>query len=184
MGRDKANAETLQKLFARKTFMVNIIVALSAGFVDGMKLGYNTKATVMGIGAKETRKFVYHFYPKSKAETFLESCGLADLVTTCFGGRNFKCAKAFAEQPDKSCAEIEEELLQGQKLQGTGTCEEIVSVLEKNEMTDGFPLIMAIHDIVRKTKQPQELIPSIVESVIQSGGEKSINMQAYRKMLR
>eukprot|EP00660_Eupelagonema_oceanica_P005633 gene5633-12982_t len=40
----------------------------------------------------------------------------ADLITTCFGGRNRKCAEAFARNPNKQWADIEKELLGGQKL--------------------------------------------------------------------
>ena len=56
-----------------------------------------------------------------KQATFLESCGLADLVTTCFGGRNRKCAEIFAKNivagAKKDWATIEAEELNGQKLQ-------------------------------------------------------------------
>jgi hypothetical protein len=62
------------------------------------------------------------FYGGIKDQTFLESCGVADLITTCYGGRNRKCAEAFAKADGRGSWErIEADLLDGQKLQGTIT---------------------------------------------------------------
>ena len=53
----------------------------------------------------------------------MESCGLADLVTTCFGGRNRACAEAFAKG-EGTWDDIEKSKLNGQKLQGTITAKD------------------------------------------------------------
>ena len=78
-----------------------------------------------------------------KDETFLESCGIADLITTCFGGRNRKCAeifaKNFADGRAKAWDVIEAEELNGQKLQGTGTAKDVMTCLKKKGVEGKVP---------------------------------------------
>ena len=56
-------------------------------------------------------------------------------------------AGASAEEKKTLWTDIEKELLNGQKLQGTLTCEEIVAVLKKNGATAEFPFFMAVNDV-------------------------------------
>ena len=88
------------------------IVACAAGFVQGLKLGDNTKSAVIRIGLMEMMKYAKEFGDNAKLETFLESCGVADLVTTCYGGRNARIGREFVLQR-KSVEQLEIELLNG-----------------------------------------------------------------------
>lgn len=140
------------------------VVALGAGFADGMGLGGNTKAAIIRIGLKEMQKFCNLFYGDRniKNETFLESCGVADLVTTCFGGRNRKCADIYAKNvvagTKKEWDVIETEELNGQKLQGTGTAKDVMLALKGAGKEAEFPLFTQIHKIAFEGAAPATLI--------------------------
>jgi glycerol-3-phosphate dehydrogenase (NAD+) len=135
------------------------IVAIGCGFVDGMGLGNNTKSAIIRIGLQEMRKLAKFCFPSVQDTTFFESCGLADLITTCYGGRNRKCAEAYTlAGGEKSFHEIETELLNGQKLQGVLTSFEVQEVLEKQGIVDQFPLFTTINRICKQELMPEDIV--------------------------
>ncbi|ELR14869.1 glycerol-3-phosphate dehydrogenase protein, putative [Acanthamoeba castellanii str. Neff] len=147
--KDKEVGAVWKKLFHSPTFRVNTVddvagvevcgalknvVALGAGFCDGLGYSSNTKAAIIRCGLEEMRRFADTFFKNIKAQTFFESCGVADLIVTCFSGRNRKVSEAFVVTK-KSFEELEKELLDGQKLQGTLTAQEVHEILEKRGLT-------------------------------------------------
>ncbi|KAJ3088969.1 glycerol-3-phosphate dehydrogenase [Physocladia obscura] len=92
------------------------------------------------------RKFSKMFHEGVKDNTFFESCGVADVITSCFGGRNRKVAEAHV-LTGKSFEELEKELLNGQKLQGTLTAREIHLILQAKGLTGDFPLFTQVYRI-------------------------------------
>lgn len=153
--------ENIKKLFHRPYFHVRLVsdvagvslggalknvIALAAGFVDGLGWGDNAKAAVMRVGILEMVKFGKLFFPDSvHTSTFTEeSCGVADVITSCMGGRNFRCAKMAIER-GMSINEVEEKELNGQKLQGTSTAYEVNEWLKTQNMEADFPLFTAVY---------------------------------------
>lgn len=173
--------ENVRKLFHRPYFHVRIvsdvagvslggalknIIALAAGFVDGLGWGDNAKAAVMRVGILEMVRFGKEFFPDSvHTSTFTEeSCGVADVVTSCMGGRNFRCAKMAIERGE-SIFEVEEKVLNGQKLQGTSTAYEVNSFLKQQGLEQEFPLFTAVYNILEGKVKPEE-IPELIEPKI------------------
>ena len=170
----------IKKLFHRPYFHVRMvhdvagvslggalknIVALAAGFVDGLGWGDNAKAAVMRVGILEEVKFGKTFFSKTcRTETFTEeSCGVADMITSCSGGRNFRCAKMSVKE-GKSIEEIEKRELNGQSLQGTSTAYEVNSFLKAQGMEKDFPLFTAVYKILDGNNKPED-IPQLIEGV-------------------
>ncbi|KAL4961114.1 glycerol-3-phosphate dehydrogenase family protein [Aspergillus stella-maris] len=171
------DGELWEKLFSRPYFFVHIvkdvagvalggalknIVALAAGFVAGKGWGENTKAAVIRMGVGEMIRFGRTWFPRSVNEkTFTEeSAGIADLVASCYGGRNVRSATHAVEQ-GVSVGEIEEKEMNGQKLQGVSTAQTVYEFLEKYGKTDDFPLFVAVNNIIEGKAQVDDL-PSLL----------------------
>ncbi|XP_006713131.1 glycerol-3-phosphate dehydrogenase 1-like protein isoform X1 [Homo sapiens] len=134
------------------------IVAVGAGFCDGLRCGDNTKAAVIRLGLMEMIAFARIFCKgQVSTATFLESCGVADLITTCYGGRNRRVAEAFA-RTGKTIEELEKEMLNGQKLQGPQTSAEVYRILKQKGLLDKFPLFTAVYQICYESRPVQEML--------------------------
>ncbi|KAM0741631.1 hypothetical protein ACQRIT_004488 [Beauveria bassiana] len=172
--------ESLRKLFHRPYFHVQMVsdvagvslggalknvVALAAGFVEGRGWGDNAKAAVMRIGLMEMVRFGKEFFGETvQTGTFTEtSAGVADLITSSSGGRNFRCAKKAIEK-GLSVSEVEKQELNGQKLQGTLTAFEVHSFLSTRDKLRDYPLFTAVNDILVGKAQVDD-IPSLVSKI-------------------
>jgi len=169
------------------------VIALGAGFVDGVGLGSNTKAALLRVGLREMAKFCHMFFEGVSDNTFTESCGMADLITTCYGGRNRKCAEAFARERSKmlnpstkSCEElwarVEADLLNGQKLQGTITAKDAHKLISSRNALDQFPLINKIYEISYQGEPVGTVIEGIhdvTQSKAKNQPSSSFSQQRY-----
>lgn len=170
--------QTIKALFHRRYFQVRMvsdvagvslggalknIVAVAAGWVDGLGWGDNAKAAIMRVGLLEMVDFGKRFFSETvRTATFTEeSAGVADLITTCAGGRHHRCAK-MSIQEGKSIEEIEERELNGQKLQGTLTAIEVNTFLKSQGLEQEFPLFTAVYNILKGNAQAQDL-PGLIE---------------------
>lgn len=168
----------LKAAFHRSYFHVNVIedvagvsvagalkniVALAVGFVEGLGWGDNAKAAIMRVGLLEIIKFSETFFPESQASTFTaESAGVADLITTCSGGRNVKVGRYMAETGE-SAEVAEKKLLNGQSSQGIITAKEVHELLTNVNKTSEFPLFEATYQIIFGSESIENL-PLLLEN--------------------
>ncbi|RCK57909.1 Glycerol-3-phosphate dehydrogenase [NAD(+)] [Candida viswanathii] len=132
------------------------VVACAVGFVEGAGWGDNAKAAIMRIGIKETIRFASYWQkfkiralaPPNPRTFTEESAGVADLITTCSGGRNVKVARYMIEN-GVDAFEAEKTLLNGQSSQGILTAKE-------------FPLFEATYRIIYEGGHVDDL-PQLLE---------------------
>ncbi|KAJ2782518.1 glycerol-3-phosphate dehydrogenase [Coemansia javaensis] len=174
--RDAADAAAWRSLFDTSYFQVNCVadvvgvefcgalknvVAVGAGFIDGLGLGNNTKAAIIRIGFLEMRRLAMHLSgAQIQDATFMESCGMADVITTCYGGRNRRLAEEFVKT-GKRMSQLEQELLNGQKLQGYLTAGEVYSYIESRGIAEHFPLFTNIYQICYQGRHPRSIFDGL-----------------------
>merc|ERR1712167_361917 len=101
-------------------------------------------------------RFCQKFYTTGvKPDTFFESYAVTDLITTCFGGRNRKCAEAYAKDPTKEWDAIEEDI------QGTSPTIEVYKVLKRVNALNEFPLFSKIYDIAYAGHEVETIFDTI-----------------------
>lgn len=171
------DALLMRELFERTYFHVQVsddtagvsiggalknVIAIGAGLVEGAGWGDNAKAGIMRHGIVEMVKFGKTFYPTFKAETICyESAGVADLITTCSGGRNVRVAREAIKQ-GKPIEEIEKTLLNGQSAQGVVTCKEVHELLVAKKLEAEFPLMKAIYDVIENGLPVEGLVEQLL----------------------
>lgn len=133
------------------------IIAVAAGIADGLGAGDNGKAAVIRRGLQEMKHFICLADKDAKCDaTMWESCGVADTIASCYGGRNRRVAEAFAKarvaegdgpRNEHLLEELEDQLLSGQKLQGPPTAIHAVGWLRDRGMLEKFPLMHTVWQI-------------------------------------
>jgi len=167
------NAKLFKKLLERSYFTINLlpdaagaemcgtlknIVAVAAGMVDGFEYGPNSKAAIMREGLAEMRNLSQALYSTVRDETFFDSCGVADLIATCYGGRNrfvaMEWTKAWRAGQPKTFDALERDLLNGQKLQGVLTSNEVQEILKARGWEQEYPLFTTVNRIINGRLEP------------------------------
>jgi glycerol-3-phosphate dehydrogenase (NAD+) len=97
---------------------------------------------------------------ESTPDIYLESCGIADLIASSLGGRNYNGAKKMAET-NKSLKDIEKEDLNGQSLQGPDTAKEAYCFLQAKNLLEQFPLFRDAHLICEQKIQPKIFLENL-----------------------
>ena len=136
--------------------------------------GY-AKASLLNIELRGMNHFCKIFFDNIEDSTYLESCGLADLINTCYSGCNRLCAKSFAKiriedsgtnigdvdnhftdtttttiAPEECMPrwnKIADNLLKFQRLQGKLTCKDMNLALQESNMLEKFPLIKTMDGV-------------------------------------
>ena len=146
------------------------IVAIAAGFIDGFKLGSNSKATIIRIGMEEMYKFAKIFEtdvnPASR-ETFNGPAFLGDIMTTCYGGRNRLYGEALGvcfnqDLPPVNIDVFEKSVLKGQIVQGFKTTFDVYTFLDNIGIIDEYPLFKLVYDALQKEENPKDKFIDII----------------------
>ncbi|MGI9013240.1 MAG: NAD(P)H-dependent glycerol-3-phosphate dehydrogenase [Phycisphaerales bacterium] len=133
------------------------VIALAAGMIDGLQLGYNAKSALLARGLAEITRLGVAM--GARAETFFGVAGVGDLATTCFCpmGRNRTCGERLGK------GESLEHILASTPsvVEGVPTTRSVHALAKRDNIE--MPITRAVHGILFENWTPSRAIASLME---------------------
>jgi glycerol-3-phosphate dehydrogenase (NAD(P)+) len=175
--KDRAAAETVQKILASENFRVYInedplgtelggilknIMAIAAGVCDGLQLGTNAKAALLTRALPEMIRVGNHLGACTK--TFFGLSGLGDLIATCDSplSRNYQVGYGLAQ--GKSLELILSEI-EG-TAEGINTTNVLIDLASKEKIP--VPISVEVYRLLHGKTTPQEAVNALMERDLKS----------------
>ncbi|MES1902844.1 MAG: glycerol-3-phosphate dehydrogenase [Paramarteilia canceri] len=147
------------------------IYAFGYGLISGSENVTNcTLSSLLRMSMVEMLTFIQEYCKKNSIsfddlkQLTMHSCSYSDLIASSLGGRNSRMGKLFSTDfyknsgQTKTISEYEAEHLNGQKIQGTLTAEEVVKYLKSHNLEEKYPLMVIINDVANKRAPPHEIL--------------------------
>jgi glycerol-3-phosphate dehydrogenase (NAD(P)+) len=135
---------------------VKNVIALAAGMVDGLGVGYNAKSALLARGLAEICRFGVALGAKS--DTFFGIAGVGDLATTCFSpeGRNRSCGERLGR------GESLIDILGSNPgvVEGVPTAQAVVKLAE--QLGIDMPITHAVYSILFEKLSPSQAIADLM----------------------
>ena len=132
------------------------VIAIAAGIVDGLQLGYNAKSALLSRGLAEITRLGVAL--GASAETFFGIAGVGDLATTCFSpvGRNRSCGEALGR------GQTLDEYLQSTQsvVEGVATTRSVVALAKAQGIE--MPITAAVHAVLFEGLAPKRAIARLM----------------------
>lgn len=126
------------------------VIAIAAGVLDGLGVGYNAKSALLARGLAEITRLGVAMGASS--ETFFGLAGVGDLATTCFSpeGRNRTCGEALGK------GESLESFLRRSSsvVEGVATTRSVMDLARKYRVE--MPITAAVHAVLFEGLDPIE----------------------------
>jgi glycerol-3-phosphate dehydrogenase (NAD(P)+) len=133
------------------------VIAIAAGIVDGLDLGFNAKSALLSRGLAEITRLGVSL--GARAETFFGVAGVGDLATTCFCplSRNRTCGERLGR------GESLEHILSttSSVIEGVATTRSIRALARSHGVE--LPICNAVHGILFEHLQPSQAIARLME---------------------
>lgn len=133
------------------------VIALAAGMIDGMEVGYNAKSALLARGLAEIARLGVAM--GARVDTFFGVAGVGDLATTCFSpmGRNRICGERIGR------GENLDEILSSTAsvVEGVPTTRSVIELAQLHKVE--MPITTAVNAILFEGLDPHDAITSLMK---------------------